>query len=73
MLSGKSCGENIFVKSLLEKIVVGQPLAREYSPAIIDQGQYDGLRQTFVFGLDMVSHALEFYVCIVAGDHVING
>ena len=73
MLSGKSCGQNIFVKSLLEKIVIGQPLAREDSPAIIDQGQYDGLRQTFVFGLDMVSHALEFYVCIVAGDHVING
>jgi len=57
---------------LLEKIVVGQPLAREDGPAVIDQGQYDGLRQTFVLGLDMVSYALEFYVCIVAGDHFIT-
>ena len=69
MLAVEASRQQTFVKFTHKEIVVRQPLARKDRPAVIDQGQDDRLRETFVFGLDVVRNAFEFYICVVASYH----
>jgi len=49
--------------------VVWRAFARKNGPTVIDEGQNHRNRRPFVLRLDVVNHTVEFYICVVTGDH----
>jgi len=66
-------GKELFVKAFFDEVVVRIALGSEDRPAVVHEGKDYRRIETLILGLDMISYAAEFDVCIVPGYHVSKG
>ena len=69
VLALKSFGEDERVETRIDQIVIVRTLARQNRAADIDERQDQWCVESFIFRLDVVHHAVKFYVSVEAGDH----
>ena len=69
MLFCESVGEQPFIKTGFQQIVVRLTFGRKDRSAVIDERKDDRRIEALVLGLNMVSYTAVFDVCIESGYH----
>src|SRR5439155_11851884 len=69
VLARESLGQNAFIETSGNEIVIRRALAGQDSTAGVNKRQNDGRLQTFVFGLHVIDHTVVLNIRIKACKH----
>ena len=66
MLTLKTPGQDFFIETVNDQIIIGRPLARQDCSIHINEREDNGMFHSLIFGLDVVNNPVEFNIRVVA-------